>query len=105
MGIARTEYMREQLGDELLDLMREIKRTFDPKNIFNPGKIFTDGRSRIDANLRVNFSMPIELPFEPRAGVRIQGPFVHRQSRAMQRLRRLPQRRADDVPDVFGDRR
>ena len=65
VGIARTEYMREQLGDELLDLMREIKRTFDPKNIFNPGKIFTDGRSRIDANLRVNFSMPIELPFEP----------------------------------------
>ena len=49
VGIARTEYMREQLGDELLDLMREIKRTFDPKNIFNPGKIFSDGRSRIDA--------------------------------------------------------
>ena len=65
VGIARTEYMREQVGDELLDLMREIKRTFDPKNIFNPGKIFSDGRSRIDANLRVNFSMPIELPFEP----------------------------------------
>ncbi len=40
VGIARTEYMREQLGDELLGVMREIKRTFDPKNIFNPGKIF-----------------------------------------------------------------
>src|SRR5437762_1803233 len=40
VGIARTEYMREQLGDELLGVMREIKRVFDPKNIFNPGKIF-----------------------------------------------------------------
>src|SRR5213083_1625810 len=40
VGIARTEYMREQLGDELLGVMREIKRTFDPKSIFNPGKIF-----------------------------------------------------------------
>src|SRR5881296_2330918 len=40
VGIARTEYMRDQLGDELLGVMREIKRAFDPKNIFNPGKIF-----------------------------------------------------------------
>src|SRR6202022_2977234 len=42
VGIARTEYMGEQLGG-LLEVMREIKRTFDPKNIFNPGKIFSDG--------------------------------------------------------------
>src|SRR5207248_727498 len=40
VGIARTEYMHEQLGDELLEVLRAIKRTFDPKNIFNPGKIF-----------------------------------------------------------------
>ena len=40
VGIARTEYMREQLGDELLGVMRQIKRMFDPRNIFNPGKIF-----------------------------------------------------------------
>src|SRR5215469_6502953 len=43
VGIARTEYMRDQLGDELLGVMREIKRAFDPKNIFNPGKIFEVG--------------------------------------------------------------
>jgi hypothetical protein len=65
VGIARTEYMREQLGDELLGAMREIKRTFDPKNIFNPGKIFADGRHRIDNHLRENFTRPLELPFEP----------------------------------------
>src|SRR6266571_7044496 len=29
VGIARTEYMPAQLGDELLGLMREIKQTFD----------------------------------------------------------------------------
>ena len=65
VGIARTEYMEEQLGAELFGLMREIKKTFDPKNAFNPGKIFNDGRSRIDGNLRENFTRPIELPFEP----------------------------------------
>jgi FAD/FMN-containing dehydrogenase/Fe-S oxidoreductase len=65
VGIARTEYMREQLGDELLEVMREIKRTFDPKNIFNPGKIFDDGRHKIDNHLRENFTRPLELPFRP----------------------------------------
>src|SRR5437870_1826199 len=57
--------MREQLGDSLLNVMREIKRTFDPKNIFNPGKIFGFAY-RIDNHLRNNFVRPIELPLEPR---------------------------------------
>ncbi len=65
VGIARTEYMRDQLGDELLEVLREIKRTFDPKNIFNPGKIFSDGRHKIDHHLRENFTRPLRLPFEP----------------------------------------
>jgi FAD/FMN-containing dehydrogenase/Fe-S oxidoreductase len=65
VGIARTEYMREQLGDELLDVMRSIKHAFDPKNIFNPGKIFADGQHKIDNHLRENFTRPIELAFQP----------------------------------------
>jgi FAD/FMN-containing dehydrogenase/Fe-S oxidoreductase len=65
VGIARTEYMRDQLGDELLGVLRQIKQTFDPKNIFNPGKIFSDGRHRIDSHLRENFTRPLELPFQP----------------------------------------
>src|SRR5437870_2562374 len=65
VGIARTEYMRDQLGDALLNVMREIKRTFDPKNIFNPGKIFGFAY-KIDNHLRNNFTKPIELPFKPR---------------------------------------
>src|SRR5215510_973548 len=65
VGIARTEYMRDQLGDELLEVMRGIKRVFDPKDIFNPGKIFADGRHRIDNHLRENFTRPLELAFQP----------------------------------------
>src|SRR5437016_4438056 len=65
VGIARTEYMREQLGDELLEVMRAIKHAFDPKNIFNPGKIFADGQHKIDNHLRENFVRPLQLPFQP----------------------------------------
>ncbi|HEX3420296.1 MAG TPA: FAD-linked oxidase C-terminal domain-containing protein [Candidatus Udaeobacter sp.] len=71
VGIARTEYMREQLGNQLLEVMREIKRAFDPKNVFNPGKIFADGsepdghQHRIDNYLRENFTRPLEIPFQP----------------------------------------
>jgi FAD/FMN-containing dehydrogenase/Fe-S oxidoreductase len=65
VGIARTEYVRDQLGDELLGVMREIKRMLDPKNIFNPGKIFADGRHKIDNHLRENFTRPLDLPFQP----------------------------------------
>src|SRR5947208_2958515 len=71
VGIARTEYMREQRGDELFEVLREIKRTFDPKNVFNPGKTFADGSEpdghhhKIDNHLRENFTRPLELPFQP----------------------------------------
>src|SRR5204863_1089919 len=87
VGIARTEYMRDQLGDELLEVMREIKRAFDPKNVFNPGKIFACSHGavspcpasrderldtarrlqshKIDNHLRENFTRPLELPLQP----------------------------------------
>src|SRR5690348_2517859 len=55
VGIARTEYMRDQLGDELFGVMCEIKRIFDTHNRMNPGKIFGTGNFRIDSNLRENF--------------------------------------------------
>src|SRR5437899_5244851 len=65
VGIARTEYLPEQLGNELLGVLREIKRMFDPKNLLNPGKILSDGRHKIDNHLRENFTRPLTLPFEP----------------------------------------
>jgi FAD/FMN-containing dehydrogenase/Fe-S oxidoreductase len=65
VGMARTEYMAEQVGDELLGVMRQIKQLFDPKNLFNPGKIFSDGRFKVDNHLRVESEARLRLPFEP----------------------------------------
>lgn len=65
VGMARTEYMKEQIGDELLEVMRQIKALFDPKNLFNPGKLFSDGRFKVDNNLRMGAGYRLELPFEP----------------------------------------
>jgi ferredoxin len=65
VGMARTEYMEEQIGKELLGVMRQIKSVFDPKNLFNPGKILSDGRFKIDNHLRVESEARLTLPFEP----------------------------------------
>jgi FAD/FMN-containing dehydrogenase/Fe-S oxidoreductase len=65
VGIARTEYMPGQVGDDLLGVMREIKQTFDPHHLFNPGKIIPDGSFAIDNHLRAAASADINLPFKP----------------------------------------
>ena len=65
VGIARTEYLKRQVGDEMYSLMRQIKQSFDPNNLFNPGKIISDGRFKIDENLRLDAERPLNLPFEP----------------------------------------
>ena len=65
VGMARTEFLREQVGPELYRLMKEIKLSFDPGNIFNPGKIIGDGRYYIDRHLRTGTSRPVDLTFEP----------------------------------------
>jgi FAD/FMN-containing dehydrogenase/Fe-S oxidoreductase len=64
VGIARTEFMRAQVGEELYRLMKEIKFSFDPNNLFNPGKIISDGRYKIDKYLRPG-TENLKLPFEP----------------------------------------
>ena len=64
VGIARTEFMEEQVGPELLAVMREIKQIFDPQNALNPGKIIANERDfRIDTNLRWGDGYQIDLPF------------------------------------------
>jgi FAD/FMN-containing dehydrogenase/Fe-S oxidoreductase len=65
VGIARTEFLREQIGEELWNVMREIKNTFDPNHLFNPGKIIGDGRFHIDENLRMGADYKLKLPFVP----------------------------------------
>jgi FAD/FMN-containing dehydrogenase/Fe-S oxidoreductase len=65
VGIARTEFMAEQVGESLLNVMREIKAAFDPNNLLNPGKIIPDGRFQIDADLRAQAAGALNLPFDP----------------------------------------
>jgi FAD/FMN-containing dehydrogenase/Fe-S oxidoreductase len=66
VGMARTEYLPEHLGEEFLGVMRGIKQIFDPDRVLNPGKMIPDGRYRIDTRLRcIEAPRPI-LPFKPR---------------------------------------
>ena len=39
IGYAKRIYLRQQYGDDIIGLMRDIKRVFDPNNILNPGKV------------------------------------------------------------------
>ncbi|HEY8804553.1 MAG TPA: FAD-binding oxidoreductase [Clostridium sp.] len=39
IGFAKKAYMLEQLGPVYVELMKNIKLAFDPKNILNPGKV------------------------------------------------------------------
>ncbi len=39
VGLHKMRFLAEEHGDDALDLMRSLKRAFDPKNILNPGKI------------------------------------------------------------------
>jgi glycolate oxidase len=40
VGILKRRWLGAELGEDQLDLQREIKRVFDPQGILNPGKIF-----------------------------------------------------------------
>jgi len=40
LGLAKKRYLTRQVGETQVDLMRAIKRAFDPLNIMNPGKTF-----------------------------------------------------------------
>jgi FAD/FMN-containing dehydrogenase/Fe-S oxidoreductase len=65
VGIARTEFLKAQVGEELYNLMKEIKHSFDPTGLFNPGKIISDGRYKIDQHLRFEIEGTRQLPFVP----------------------------------------
>ena len=41
VGITKMKYLPKEIGATQIELMRGIKRVFDPLNILNPGKIFT----------------------------------------------------------------
>lgn len=64
VGIARTEFMPEHLG-ELFEVMRQIKQVFDPTGLLNPGKLFDGRQFRCDEHLRTGPGYELKLPFEP----------------------------------------
>jgi FAD/FMN-containing dehydrogenase/Fe-S oxidoreductase len=65
VGISRTEFLPEHLGDDLMRASWEVKKMFDPRNVMNPGKILPGKNYKIDTNLRWGEGYRIELPFEP----------------------------------------
>ncbi len=42
VGLSKQPYLRMELSEREIELMKGIKKVFDPKNILNPGKIFPE---------------------------------------------------------------
>lgn len=40
IGLTKKRYLHKVLAPPVIDIMKQIKKTFDPNNILNPGKIF-----------------------------------------------------------------
>jgi D-lactate dehydrogenase (cytochrome) len=39
VGMGKMGSMRMELGDDMMDLMRDVKKVFDPEGLMNPGKV------------------------------------------------------------------
>jgi D-lactate dehydrogenase (cytochrome) len=39
VGMGKMGSMKLELGDDVIDVMRDIKKLFDPENLMNPGKV------------------------------------------------------------------
>ncbi len=39
VGLGKMDSLKMELGDDVIDVMRDIKRTLDPENLMNPGKV------------------------------------------------------------------
>ncbi len=44
-GLARSEFVKVQYGEEVYAIFRDVKKQFDPQNILNPGKIISNGKT------------------------------------------------------------
>jgi glycolate oxidase len=42
VGLLKKRWLRDELGDDQVELQRDIKRVFDPSGILNPGKLFSE---------------------------------------------------------------
>ncbi len=39
VGMGKQDSLRAELGEDVIDVMRDIKKLFDPENLMNPGKV------------------------------------------------------------------
>jgi D-lactate dehydrogenase (cytochrome) len=39
VGLGKMASLKMELGEDVIDVMRDIKRTLDPENLMNPGKV------------------------------------------------------------------
>ncbi|KAJ7221731.1 D-lactate dehydrogenase cytochrome oxidoreductase [Mycena pura] len=42
VGVGKKEYLKEELGEGTVALMKQVKKVVDPYNIMNPGKLYPD---------------------------------------------------------------
>jgi FAD/FMN-containing dehydrogenase len=46
VGVGKTEYLVDELGEDTVELMKTVKNAIDPLNLFNPGKVRGNSFSR-----------------------------------------------------------
>ena len=51
-GLARSEFVKLQYGNNVYSVFKNIKKYFDPKNILNPDKIISN-QSTVTKNLKI----------------------------------------------------
>lgn len=61
-GLSRTWFVKRQCGP-LYDVLREVKRIFDPQNLLNPGKVVADVPQPLVKNLRSFGAQHVEDEF------------------------------------------
>jgi D-lactate dehydrogenase len=60
-GRIMAPYVRRQCGDELYQVMVEVKRLCDPSNLLNPGVLINDNNQVHIENLKINSKVDIEV--------------------------------------------
>ena len=51
-GLARSEFVKLQYGNDIYSIFKQVKHIFDPANILNPGKIISH-KSSVTKNLKI----------------------------------------------------
>jgi len=56
-GLIHAAFMEKHFGKEYCDILRKLKKIFDPQNILNPGKIFSDNPNVMIENIRAEHKL------------------------------------------------